>query len=306
MFKLVLLALADLNAGVQTVRLAGALALRHGAGFAVQHVSGPLGQEGGCVLHLPSEAELAARRNEVEALCRVAMPPGLTADVVQSAGFVHVEVLKTARLLEPDLLVLGGLDEAERCHRELTGTAAAAALRIASAASCPVLVVPAEAHMPSVPFQRILVATDLSDTAEAVLGVAARLAAREGSTLRAFHALDLAQPLTEDAPLAPALERARDRLAYLGRSLPLQDPMDLAVREGDPAVEILKDAREIQADLLVLASNSYGEQSAVPDRVLCGARCPVLFIGPQALANLHRPAAGATTTTASPAAAARG
>jgi len=308
MFKLVLLTLADLKLGVQTVRLAGSLAARHGAGFAVQHVSGPLGQEGGCVLHLPGEVELAARRTEVESLCRVAMPPGLTADVMLSAGFVHVEVLKTARLLEPDLLILGGLDEAERCHRELTGAAAAAALRIAATASCPVLVVPAEAHMPSVPFQRILAVTDLSDSAEAVLDVAARLAASEGSALRAFHALP--QPLAEAASLEPVLERARERLAYLGRGLPLQSPLDLAVREGDPAVEILKDARESEADLLVLASACYGQEASVPGRVLDGARCPVLFVGPQALTSLSRPAAAqptaTTTTTAASTADARG
>lgn len=298
MFKLVLLALADLSAGEQAVRLAGSLAALHGAGFAVQHVSGPLGQEGGCVLHLPGETELAARRTEVEALCRVAMPPGLTADVVQSAGFVHVEVLKTARLLGPDLLVLGGLEEAERCRRELSGSASAAALLIAATAPCPVLVVPAGAALPSVPFGRVLAATDLSDSAEAVLGVAACLAAREGAALRAFHALPLASSTGPD--LARGLARARDRLAYLGRGLAVPDPLDTAVREGDPAVEILKDARESRADVLVLAPERYGQDASVPGRVLADARCLVLFVGPKALAWQARQS---TTPAATPAAA---
>ena len=299
MFKLVLLALADTTLGAQAVRLAGSLAARCGAGFAVQHVSGPLSQEGGCVLHLPGEDELNARRAEVEALCREAMPPGLTADVLLSAGFVHVEVLKTARLLEPDLLVLGGLDEAERCHRELSGSASAACLLIASSAPCPVLVVPAEAPLPTGPFQRILVVTDLEDEPEAVLGLAARLAASEGAVLRAFHALP--RQFADTPSLAQALGKAKDRLAYLGRSLALPDFLDMAVREGDPAVEILKDARENKADLLVLATGSYGKDGAaagrVPAHVLEGARCPVLFLGDQALARLS---ASATTTAAAP------
>lgn len=284
MFRLVLLVLAETTAGAQAVRLAGSLAARHGAGFAVQHVSGPLSQEGGCVLHLPGEDVLAARRAEVESLCRQSMPPGLTADVLLSAGFVHVEALKTARLLGPDLLVLGGLDEAERCRQELTGSAAAAALLIAAAAPCPVLVLPTfvdNAPEPSVPFQRILAATDLSASVDGVLGVAGRIAAREGAALRAIHALPL--PPGPAAGLAQALAKAREHLVYLGRGLPLANPMGVAVREGDPAVEIQKDARESQADLLVLSSGSYGQDASVPGRVLAGARCPVLFVGPQAL-----------------------
>jgi nucleotide-binding universal stress UspA family protein len=281
MFKLVLLALADTAVGVSAVRLAAFLAARHGAGFAVQHVSGPLSQEGGCVLHLPDEGDLAARRAEVEALCRAVMPVGLTADVMLAAGFVHVEVLKTARLLGPDLLVLGGLDEAERCRRELTGAASRAALVIAASAPCPVLVVPADVALPSVPFQRVLAATDLSSSADAVLGVAARLAAREGASLRAFHAL----PQTTDN-LDRYLGRARDRLAFLGRGLPHTGHMTLAAREGDPSVEILKDARECQADLLVLAPDHFGQDASIPGRVLDGARCPVLLVGPQSQAFL--------------------
>ncbi|MDQ7834982.1 MAG: universal stress protein [Humidesulfovibrio sp.] len=285
MFTLVLLALADTTVGVVAMRLAASLAARHGAGFAVQHVSGPLSQEGGCVLRLPGEADLAARRAEVEALCRVAMPVGLTSDVMLAAGFVHVEVLKTARLLGPDLLVLGGLDEVERCRRELTGSATKAALVIAAAAPCPVLVVPSNAPMPSVPFQRVLAATDLSFSAEAVLGVAARLAACERASLRAFHALP--QPSNQPGHgLERELDRSRDRLAFLARSLPLVSHMDVAAREGDPSVEILKDARESQADLIVLAADRYGQDSLIPGRVLDGARCAVLLVGPQAPAFL--------------------
>ena len=301
MFKLVLLALADTTVGVQAVRLAGSLAARCGAGFAVQHVSGPLSQEGGCVLHLPGEDELTARRAEVETLCRVAMPPGLTADVMLSAGFVHVEVLKTARLLGPDLLVLGGLDEAERCRRELSGSARSAALLIAASAPCPVLVAPAGVALPSGPVQRILAVTDLGDATEAVLGLAAQLAACEGASLRAFHALP--RQFADSANLAQALGKAKNRLDYLGRSLPgpvqLPAPLDVAVREGDPAVEILKDARESKADLLVLALDSYGqdglELGRVPAHVLEGARCPVLLLGAQALARLSASATAAAT-----------
>ena len=74
------------------------------------------------------------------------------------------------------------------------------------------------------------------------------------------------------------------------------------MREGDPAVEILKDARESRADLLVLATGSYGQDGPTPGRALAqvleGARCPVLLLGEQALARLSSSTTATATTTA--------
>ena len=290
MFRLVLLALTDAADGASAARVASHIAARHGAGFAVQHVSGPPRQAGGCILHLPTEEDLAARRAGVEALCRTVMPPGLTADVMLCAGFAHVEILKTARVLEPDLLVLGNQGEADDCRRELSGATSDTALLMAETARCPVLVVPAGAPEPTVPFRRILAATDLSDSVEAVLGFAARLAAREGADLRAFHVLPLAPgaPVPSAEYLSRTLAKARERLEYLGRNLPTPRPMAIGAREGEPAVEILKDARESRADLLVLAPGCYGPEAPAAGRLLAGARCPVLLVGPLAQKELAR------------------
>ena len=291
MFKLVLLALADKADGKAAAQLASSLAARHGAGFAVQHVSGPVGQEGGCVLQLPGEGDLAARRTEVETLLREVMPPGLTADIVLSAGFAHLEILKTARILEPDLLILGGLDEAERCRRELSASQGDAAVLVADAAPCPVLVVPCAADTASGPFECVLIAVDRAEESEqtrAQLDFAARLAAREGADLHVLHTLQLppGQPTPGHDEMVRRIAIARDRLAYLCQGLPGADRIAFVVSEGAASVEVLKHARERKADLLVISQfRSGGSQNDTLARVLEGARCPVLLLGPGALAD---------------------
>jgi len=316
MFSLVLLALAD-GAGGKTggeaaraaarnaAQMAGGLAARHGAGFAVLVVSGPLGQEGGCVLQLPGEDEQSARRARVETLLREVMPGGLTADVMHAAGFAHVEVLKTARILGPDLLVLGGLDETERCRRELSGeepgARAGAAALVAASAPCPALVAPAgpagaeAAPAQSGPFERLLVAVDLADdaaTCRALLDFAARVAAREGAELCVAHTLALPDADAAHEEMTRRVAAARERLAYLCHGLPGADRFTLLAGEGAAGVEILKHARERAADLLVLGVRADGS-GPVLARVLAGARCPVLLAGPAVLRGERRPVAAA-------------
>jgi len=307
MFSLVLLALADGAVDVYgdkaaaraaawtAARTAAHLAARHGAAFAALAVSGPLGREGGCVLQLPGEQVQAARRAEVEALLREVMPLGLTADVMHAAGFVHVEALKAARILGPDLLVLGASDGAERCRNELFDCAACSAALIAAAAPCPVLMVPAEAPPADGPYERALVAVDLAEDAvrcRALLDFAARLAAREGAELSVVHALPLPLADIPSEDMARRVEAARQSLAYFCNGPPGADRFRLIAGEGAPGIEILKHARERGAELLVLGVGADGG-GVVLARVLSGSRCPVLLVGPAALACARKTAANA-------------
>lgn len=300
MFGLVLLGMAggEAASGESVVCRAAGLAARNEAGFAVLHVSIPLSREGGCVLQLPTEADIAARRAEVEGMCRNAMPPGLTADVMLESGFLHVELLKTARLMSPDLIVLGGLGSAERCRRELTDSTENAAQIVACSISCPVLVVPPDATDASGPFRRVLVITDLSSTAWSFLALAGRMVESEKAAIRVFHCVPLPEGLglPEPAVLSGQIDRAFEFLGGLCRGLSLN--ASTGAREGDPVVEILKDAREYGADLLILPADVYSTRIGIATdavtRVLAGARCAVLLVGPQvvaAQANTTRTAA---------------
>lgn len=281
MFTMVLLGLGDAAQAAGALKVAAGLAARHGAGLFVQHVSPPKNRGGACVLELPTERELEARRAEVEALCRDLLPPGTTADVAAGAGFLHVELLKMARLAGPDLLVLGGGDALEQCRRELDAggggeSGREAALLLAEGAPCPVMVVPEGAGKAG-PFERILAVVDAGSTDRSLLEVAARLAAREGAELHVLQPLPL--PLGSAAPpqdeAARKVRAARERLAYLCQGLPGSERFRLDAAEGEPGVEIFKHARERQADLLLLSSDHPAAA-----HVLRNARIPVLLARP--------------------------
>lgn len=310
MFSRVLLALAD-GAGGKTggaaaraaAQTACGLAARHGAAFAALALGGPLGQEGGGAPQLPGEDAQAERRTGIEALLREVMPRGL--DVMHAAGFAHVEVLKAARVLGPDLLVLCGLDEAQGRRGEQSDASAGAAALIAAGASCAVLAVPdgadAQGAQPSGgPFERMLVAVDLADDpgyCRALLDFAARVAAREGAGLCVSHALPLAAgPAGNRAhhDMARRVAAARERLAYLCHGLPGADRFTLLAGEGEAGVDILKHVRERVADLLILGVHGEG-RGRVLARVLAGARCPVLLAGPTVLRGQGRTAAATST-----------
>lgn len=298
MFKLVFAGIAgnEEAACTSAIRYGSHLAAKNGAGFAVLHVSAPLNREGSCVLQLPSGADLAARRDKVEALCRRVMPAGLTADVLIESGFLHVEIQKALRMMSPDLVVMGGHGDAERCRIELGNAMDDAALIVARDAPCPVLVAPAEGDAFNGAFRRVLAVTDLSFAAAPLMALANRVAEAGAADLRAFHpiALPPGTPLPPAPVLSGMIDRAGERLVNLGCAL--HRPVTTGAREGDPAREILKDAREYGADLVVLATDEYGPTGGpkppVAARVLEGARCALLLAGPLVLAARQRQGAG--------------
>jgi len=316
MFKLVLLALTgrechDENqpggqlqggpAGMAdrpAARLAAALAARHGSAFAALAVCPPLPDEPGRNAGaLPGEQAQTRRRIDVEVLLRELMPRGLTADVMVGAGLAHTEILQALQLLEPDMLVLGqaALQSAEGATSQGTSQdeVLTCTMRLAAAeAPCPVLVAPAPGvdDRPAGPFERILVGVD-ADGGEAaetrpLLDFAARLAAREGAELTVLQVLP---PSMEIPPLEPheqarRAEAAANRLAYLCQGLPGAGRFAFVACEGAPDAEILKNAQERKADLVVLAPGAQAGTTGVCAHVLRGARLPVLLAGPAALA----------------------
>lgn len=127
------------------------------------------------------------------------------------------------------------------------------------------------AVVPKSPAQQILVATDFSDSADAALGVAAQYA-------RALHArLHLLHIFT-----AEELEVTRllaDAAAEAGPDV----PVTVAGTGGDPAEEILRYARRQPIDLIVVGTHGRTGVSrvllgSVAERVVRGARCPVLVV----------------------------
>ena len=145
-------------------------------------------------------------------------------------------------------------------------------------------------------FKIILIATDLSDTSEYALNVAAQVAREHGSRLHLAHVIR--DPATEPwaleafgADFGALLEetRARAKQALVARAdrLSLPDGVRSEILVGAPAEEIVRYANEIAADLIVVGSHGRTFMQrvflgSVADRVLRHAACPVLVVRPAA------------------------
>jgi len=146
--------------------------------------------------------------------------------------------------------------------------------------------------MTSLP-KRILLATDGSEEAELVAGVAVEFARSTGSELHMVHVKLL--PLTPPYPIALgwsedlewAEREARELLDE--RVKKVEDASgtvaEIHLRGEQPAEEIVALAEELGAYLVVGGSRGCGEirrvlTGSVPDWVVRHAHCPVLVVGP--------------------------
>lgn len=146
-------------------------------------------------------------------------------------------------------------------------------------------------HAPARPlaFGRLLVPTDFSDPSRRALDYASCFCRQFGSRVTLIHVLEpVMSPDFKTFPLAldeeKVVESARQRLAQLARGRIPEGHLDaLVVRAGNPFHEIAEAAREMQADLIIIATHGYtGLKRALlgstAERVVRYAKCPVLAV----------------------------
>jgi nucleotide-binding universal stress UspA family protein len=139
--------------------------------------------------------------------------------------------------------------------------------------------------------RKILVALDTSAGSDAALREAEALATAEGAALRLLHVAPPPKAQVEEGRVVAYAdqEAARvreDTLRYLAARGVVLAPerIELAVRFGDPAEEILAEARECGADVIAMATRRRtGLQrlgkTSVARQVLRAAPVPVLLVG---------------------------
>lgn len=141
-------------------------------------------------------------------------------------------------------------------------------------------------------YRRILWPTDFSRLANAVLPHAARLATRGGAELLILHVLSppafYAIPELSGIPW-DQLERenraaAQAKLTRLTNRVKAVLPrtrVESVLAEGDPATEILRTAKRLKCDLILIATHGRSGLAhlligGVAERVVRTAPCPVL------------------------------
>ena len=136
----------------------------------------------------------------------------------------------------------------------------------------------------------ILVSTDLSDPATSAVRHAAALADATGGTLILTYVVEdrlppliLAHAPDVDELLKRHRETAETALAkYLADHLPGRQ-VETVIRQGAVHEEIVKLARERQADVIVVGMHGHGFlvhalEGSTAERVLHGSPCPVLVV----------------------------
>jgi nucleotide-binding universal stress UspA family protein len=134
-------------------------------------------------------------------------------------------------------------------------------------------------------WRRVLLPTDFSSGSQAALQFASSLARDHEATLEVVHVMPIADLAGADAPITWSQimvmrEDARKNMEALRAARP---EIQGELLEGDPAEEIVAEARRRQADLVVMGTHGRSGLSrllmgSVAEHVARKASCPVVLI----------------------------
>lgn len=212
------------------------------------------------------------------------------ASIVTAIGDPYREILRLARKEDVDMIIMGAHSREEDVgatkHRSVAGSTMR---KVAKAARCAVVVVNRPCTTCWRLFSNIVVGTDFSKASFSAFLWAFKLAREVGANLHIFNAIDItAEGLTLPAgqtTIEQRIKEARRRIeqTYIPK-LQGYDKYSMEVWEGIPYVEILKFARDRQADLIVMAHHTReidpeeAELGSTVEQVVLRAACPVASV----------------------------
>lgn len=221
------------------------------------------------------------------------------AEIVTAIGDPAREILRIARKQDVDMILMGAHTREEDIgatrHRAVAGSTMR---KVAKAARCPVVIVNRPCTTCWRLFSNIVIGTDFSKASTSAFLWAFKLAREVGATLHIFHAVDIAaegftQPSGQNA-IEQRIKESRRRIEQTCLpKLKGYDKFSVEVWEGIPYVEILKFARDRQADLIVMAHHTReidpeaAELGSTVEQVVLRAACPVASVNhPDKVADL--------------------
>ena len=139
-------------------------------------------------------------------------------------------------------------------------------------------------------YKKILVPLDQEAGAEVALPVAADLAKSDGTVIRLMYVAPTPSAIVAEGRGIAYADQESDRLQHLGMVYLREAahqlaglPVEYAVRFGEPAEEILEEAREFGADLVVMATHGRSGVvrlmlGSVAEAVLRRSEVPVVLV----------------------------
>jgi nucleotide-binding universal stress UspA family protein len=249
--------------------------LRGGAGMAMDSAGMPY--------YDPSAAvEFATKA--LNPYCEEARRRGMVCDALLREGNAAQQIAVVARQFHADRLLIGTRGRS-RLGKLLLGSVAEQVLR---SVNLPVMTVGPEAHLQADGSDRqavVLHATTLGETSRPSAVLACQVAASQNARLLLLHVLPPIDEM-EHQGLPTGLDSAAMhelRLLAEQTGASCRVPVEAIVVHGNPHIEILAQAAEQHAGLIVLGTSSRSAfenltRDRVVFRVLAHARCPVLTL----------------------------
>ncbi len=224
---------------------------------------------------------------ELEPWCELARHRGIACEALVRTGSAAQQVLAVVRQFQVDRILLGTRSRS-RLGKLLLGSVAEQVLR---SVNLPVMTVGPEAHLAVEGRARVVLhATTLREASRPSAALACRMAARQGAKLVLLHVLPPLDDPVEDGTGRGGQPTSLDSAALHELRLLAAETgagcctaIELRVVHGNPAIEILAEASERGASLIVLgATQRSAFENLTRDRtiyrILAHARCPVLTL----------------------------
>jgi nucleotide-binding universal stress UspA family protein len=217
-------------------------------------------------------------------VCQEARRRGIACDTLLREGNVAQQIATAARQFRAGRLLMGTRGHS-KLGKLLLGSVAEQVLR---SVQLPVMTVGPEAHLQVDRGDRqpvVLYATTLRETSRPSAALACQVAASMAAKLLLLHVLPAADEMQRQG-LPEGLDAlARHELELLARQSGCASGLSIeaVIVHGNPHIEILAEASEREADLIVLGSSSRTAlenltRDRVVFRVLAHARSPVLTL----------------------------
>lgn len=167
---------------------------------------------------------------------------------------------------------------------------------------------PAASTLSVFQLKRILVPVDFSDCSAKALQYALPFARQFGATLLVTHVIQPYIPIPEmtgvDVELIEAQmrEAAERELKVVRQALPTDVASEQVLRIGHPQTEIVKAAKELNADLIIVSTHGRSGLAHVflgstAERVIRHAGCPVLVVRENERDFVKTPTAASAATS---------
>lgn len=211
-------------------------------------------------------------------------------ELVTRVGVPSTEILRMARENDVNLIVIGAHTRQEDVGATRFRKIAGSNMRkVAQKARCPVLIISRPCTTCFKLFSHIVFATDFSKAAASAFEFSLDSAKDSGARLYLFHSVDIsslhAGKDVDQSQIEQKVEVAKKKMQekYVSKMGDF-DNFEIAIWEGLPYVEILKYARDKQADLIVMAHHTKdvdpeeAELGSTVEQVVLRSACPVASV----------------------------